>query len=98
MMNDVAPGDDIKAKKHSKLTNYVERMERVLDEIDQLKDSLKELKAEIKADGFNVKAVDRVVTIRRSKNAADKEAEFINDVLLYANATGTPLDVVPGDG
>ncbi|MEO5375532.1 MAG: DUF2312 domain-containing protein [Alphaproteobacteria bacterium] len=80
----------------AKLTAYVERVERLLDEIDQLKDGLKDLKAEIKADGFNVKAVDRVVAIRRSKGAADKEAEFINDVLLYAHVTGTRLDVEIG--
>ncbi|MBF0093855.1 MAG: DUF2312 domain-containing protein [Alphaproteobacteria bacterium] len=77
----------------AKLTSYVERLERLMDEIDQLKDGLKDLKAEIKAEGFNVKAIDRVVAIRRSKGAADKEAEFINDVLLYAHATGTRLDV-----
>jgi len=82
----------------SKLTSYVERLERMLDEIDQLKDGLKDLKAEIKSDGFNIKAIDRVVAIRRSKGAADKEAELINDVLLYAHATGTPLDVEMGDG
>ena len=81
----------------SKLTSYVERLERLLDEMDQLKDGIKDLKAEIKGDGFNIKAVDRVVAIRRSKGAADKEAEFINDVLLYAHATGTPLDVEVGD-
>ena len=81
----------------SKLTSYVERLERLLDEIDQLKDGLKDLKAEIKGDGFNVKAVDQVVAIRRSKDAADKEAEFINDVLLYAQVTGTRLDVELGD-
>ncbi len=77
-----------------KLKTYVERLERLLDEIDGMKDSVKDLRAEIKADGFNVKAVDRVVALRRSKSTADKEAEFINDVILYAHATGTPLDVV----
>ena len=89
--------DGAKKETADKLTSYVERLERMLDEIDQLKDGLKDLKAEIKADGFNIKAVDRVVAIRRSKGAADKEAEFINDVLLYAHVTGTPLDVVAGD-
>lgn len=96
-MTDATPPGSSQAQIHSKLTAYIERMERMLNEIDELKESLKDLKAEIKADGFNVKAVDRVVTIRRSKDAADKEAEFINDVLLYANATGTRLDVVQSD-
>ncbi len=77
-----------------KLKTYVERLERLLDEIDGLKDSVKDLRHEIKNDGFNVKAVERIVAFRRNKDAADKEAEFINDVILYAHVTGTPLDVV----
>ena len=77
-----------------KLKSYVERLERLLDEVDALKDSIKDLRGEIKNDGFNVKAVERIVGFRRSKDAADKEAEFINDVILYAQVTGTPLDVV----
>jgi uncharacterized protein (UPF0335 family) len=75
------------------LKSYVERLERLLDEMDGLKDSLKDLRNEIKGDGFNVKALERVVAIRRNKGVADKEAELINDVLLYAHVTGTPLDV-----
>ncbi|CAK0766424.1 GapR-like DNA-binding domain-containing protein [uncultured Gammaproteobacteria bacterium] len=80
-----------------KLKSYVERLERMLDEIDGLKESLKDLKGEIKSDGFNVKAVERVVALRRNSDAADREAEFINDVILYAHVTGTPLDVVAPD-
>lgn len=77
----------------TKLTAYVERLERLVDEIEAMKDLFKELKAEIKSDGFNVKAIERIVAFRRNKSAADKEAEFINDVLLYAYVTGTSLDV-----
>ena len=78
-----------------KLKSYVERLERLLDESDALKDAIKDLRAEIKNDGFNVKAVERIVAFRRSEDAAEKEAEFVNDVLLYAQVTGTPFDVVP---
>jgi len=77
-----------------KLKAYVERLERLLEETDALKDSIKDLRGEIKNDGFNVKAVERIVAFRRNQEVADKEAEFINDVLLYAQVTGTPLDVV----
>ena len=77
-----------------KLTTYSERMERLLDEIDGLKEDLKELKAEIKNDGFNVRALSKLVTIRRNKRTAEIEAELMNDLVLYAHATGTPLDLV----
>jgi uncharacterized protein (UPF0335 family) len=79
-----------------KLTSYAERMERLLDEIDALKDDLKDLKAQIKGDGYNVVALTRLVAIRRNKRRADLEAELLNDLILYAHATGTPLDVAFG--
>ena len=80
-----------------KLKSYVERMERLLDEQDALKDSVKDLRGEIKNDGFNVKALERIVAFRRKDGTADKEAEFINDVILYASVTGTPLDIATPD-
>jgi uncharacterized protein (UPF0335 family) len=76
-----------------KLIAYADRIERLLDEIDGLKQDLKDLKAEAKGEGFNVQALTKLVTIRRNKNRADTEAEFLNDLVLYAHATGTPLDV-----
>lgn len=77
----------------AKLTAYLERMERLLDDMDALKEDMKELKAEIKNDGFNVRALNKLVTIRRNKKTAEVEAEMLNDLVLYAHATGTPLDV-----
>lgn len=79
-----------------KLTSYAERMERLLDDIDALKDDLKDLKAQIKGDGYNVPALTRLVAIRRNKRRADLEAELLNDLILYAHATGTPLDIAFG--
>jgi uncharacterized protein (UPF0335 family) len=76
-----------------KLIAYADRIERLLDEIDGLKQDLKDLKGEAKGEGFNVQALTKLVTIRRNKNRADSEAEFLNDLVLYAHATGTPLDV-----
>ncbi|MBL8659868.1 MAG: DUF2312 domain-containing protein [Rhodospirillales bacterium] len=80
-----------------KLTSYAERMERLLDDIDALKDDLKDLKSQIKGDGYNVPALTRLVAIRRNKRRADLEAELLNDLILYAHATGTPLDIAFGD-
>lgn len=83
-------GDQLKA--------YAERMERLLDEMDGLKDDLKDLKAQAKSDGFNVQALTKLVAIRRNKDGADKEAELLNDLMLYAHATGTPLDLAVPEG
>ena len=80
------------------LTAYIERMERLIDEIDGLKDDLKDLKAEAKGNGFNVQALTKLIAIRRNKRRAEMEAELLNDLVLYAHAIGMPLDLVmPAD-
>ena len=76
-----------------KLATYLERMEHLLDEIDGLKDDLKDLKGQAKDEGFNVAALVRLLAIRRNKDRVDQENEFLNDLVLYAHATGTPLDI-----
>jgi uncharacterized protein (UPF0335 family) len=78
------------------LKQYADRIENLLNEIDGLKDDLKDLKAEVKSQGFNVRALEKLVAIRR-KDAADKETELLNDLLLYAHATGTHLDLAVPD-
>ena len=76
-----------------KLTSYLERIENVLEEIDGLKGDLKDLKLEARNDGFNVTALLRLVAIRRDKQRASQENELLNDLVLYAHATGMPLDI-----
>lgn len=76
-----------------KLTSLADRIERLLDDIDALREDLKTVKLEAKGEGFNVRALTRLVAIRRNKRSADAEAALLNDLLLYAHATGTPLDL-----
>ena len=64
-----------------------------LEGIDGIKDDLKDRKAQAKEEGFNVSALVRPVAIRRNKGRVDQENELLNDLLLYAHATGTPLDI-----
>ena len=78
------------------LKQFADRMENLLNEIDGLKSDLKDLKGEAKSAGFNIKALDRLVAIRR-KDSADAETELLNDLLLYAHATGTQLDLAIPD-
>jgi uncharacterized protein (UPF0335 family) len=80
-----------------KLTAYLERIEHLLEEIDGLKDDLKDLKAQARDEGFNVAALVRLIAIRRSKRRASQENERLNDLVLYAHATGTPLDFAFAD-
>jgi len=82
---------DTEAKQ--KLVAYVDRLERLSDEVDGLKADLGAVRAEAKAEGYNVRALVKLVEIRRNKKKALGESELLNDLLLYAHATGTELDV-----
>jgi uncharacterized protein (UPF0335 family) len=71
----------------------VEYWEKLLTDMDDLKERLKEHKAALKAKGYNVKMVGQLVAIRR-KDKSDEASQDINDLLLYAAATGTNLNVI----
>ncbi|CAK0774771.1 DUF2312 domain-containing protein [Azospirillaceae bacterium] len=77
----------------AQLKSFADRIASLLDQMDALKDDLKDLRNEAKSAGFNVKALDKLVAIRRKDGAADKETELLNDLILYAHATGVPLDL-----
>ena len=81
-----------------KIGGYLDRIERLLEEIDGLKDDLKDVKAQARDEGFNVAALVRLVAIRRDKQKASHENELLNDLVLYAHATGMPLDIAAVEG
>jgi len=68
------------------LRSFIERIERVQEDIDALSDDRKEIFAECKAMGFDVKAVRAIVRLRKMDQAERQEAEAILD--LYKAALG----------
>ena len=74
-----------------KLLAYVDRLERLYDDLAAVKADIKELKDEIKGDGFNVRALAKLATLRGDKRKQEAEAELISDLLLYAHTAGTEL-------
>lgn len=68
------------------LRSFIERIERVQEDIDALADDRKEIYAECKAMGFNTKAVRTLVKLRKMDQAERQEAEAILD--LYKSALG----------
>lgn len=74
-----------------KLKSYIERIERLSDEIDDLKVDLKAVKDEAGDEGFNVSALIKLVAMRRDKRKADRESEMMNDIVLYAHTAGVQL-------
>jgi uncharacterized protein (UPF0335 family) len=66
------------------LKSFVERIERLAQEITELKDEQKAVFAEAKAQGFDTKAVRRTVK-RRQKDAAElAEQESIDSIYMHA--------------
>jgi uncharacterized protein (UPF0335 family) len=72
------------------LRAFVERIERVEEEIRALTDDKKDIYAEAKGQGFDVKVLREVVRIRKQDQKERDEAESLLDVYLHAIATAPP--------
>jgi len=68
------------------LKQIIERVERLEEEKKALADDIREVYAEAKGEGFDTKAIRRVVALRKKNHAERKEEEAILE--LYLNALG----------
>jgi len=64
------------------LRSYVDRIDSLLDERQQISDSINEIYSEAKSHGFNVKALRKVVRERR--RPPDAEVEALVDSMKHA--------------
>ncbi len=78
----------------AQLLSFIERVERLEEEKKSLADDIKDVFAEAKGSGFDVKAL-RAVLKRRAANA-DKLAEHEAIVETYMNALGVLADTPLG--
>lgn len=69
-----------------RLKSFVERVERLEEEKTEIADQIKEVFAEIKADGYDVSAI-RVI-LKRRKQDPDKLAEQEAVLEMYMSALG----------
>ncbi len=70
------------AKDHLKA--FVERIERLEEEKKALSDDLRDVYAEAKATGFDVKALRTIIRMRKEDNDERKEHEAILETYLLA--------------
>lgn len=68
------------------LRSFIERIERLEEEKKSLSDDVKDVYAEAKAHGFDVKIMRQLIRLRKMEDDARKEMETILD--LYAHALG----------
>ena len=70
----------------AELKQFVERIERLDEEIGALNEDKRDVYAELKGRGFDTKAVKRIVQIRRQDHSERMQFEAI--VELYMSALG----------
>ncbi|MEH6545864.1 MAG: DUF2312 domain-containing protein [Sneathiella sp.] len=75
------------------LRSYIERIERLEEEKKGLADDIKEIFAEAKGTGFDVKAMRAVMRLRKMDKADYQEQEYMID--LYKHALGMIEEMAP---
>ncbi|HEX7946069.1 MAG TPA: DUF2312 domain-containing protein [Phenylobacterium sp.] len=78
--------DILNATAQGQLKSIIERIERLEVEKGEIAEQIKEVKAEAKGNGFDVKIINKVVRIRKQDRAKRQEEEAILD--LYLSAIG----------
>ena len=78
--------DVLNATTQGQLKSIIERVERLEQEKSELAEQIKEVFAEAKGNGFDVKIIRKVVRIRKQDRAKRQEEEAILD--LYLSAVG----------
>ena len=68
------------------LRAFIERIERLEEEKKTISDDIKDVYAECKGTGFEVKAVRQIIRLRKQDQSEREEAEAILD--LYKAALG----------
>jgi uncharacterized protein (UPF0335 family) len=74
------------------LRQYIERIERLEDEKATIAGDVKEVFAEAKLSGFDVKAMRQLIRIRNMEDSERQEQEFLLD--LYKRALGVDMGTV----
>jgi uncharacterized protein (UPF0335 family) len=81
-----AHSDILNATAQGQLKSIIERVERLEVEKAEISEQIKEVFAEAKGNGFDVKVLRKVIRIRKQDRAKRQEEEAILD--LYLSAIG----------
>lgn len=80
------PQDDVGGVAGKRLAAFLERVERLEEEKSALMEDIKEVYAEAKGVGFDVKTMRKVIALRKMDVEKRREAEQLLD--LYKSAVG----------
>ena len=86
MADDSSEIDVLNATAQSQLKSIIERIERLEEDKAAVANDLKEVYAEAKGNGFDVKILRKVVRLRKQDTAKRQEEDALVD--LYLSAIG----------
>lgn len=66
------------------LKSFVERIERLEEEKSQLSSDVRDVYAEVKSNGFDVKALRTVIKLRKLDKTEREELEAVVDTYMHA--------------
>lgn len=75
-----------------RLKSFIERVERLEEEKKAITDDMKEIFAEAKGEGFDVKVIRLILRIRKQDSNERAEEEAVLDLYLHA------LGMAPSEG
>ena len=75
----------------SRLRSIVERIEHIEQEIKELNEGKKEIFAEAKGDGFDIKVLREIIKLRKQDKDERDEMDSLLDTYLHAIETAPPL-------
>ena len=74
----------------NQLKSFIERIERLTEELKAIQDDVKDVYAEAKGNGFDTKVMRKIVALRKRDAAEREEEEAILDLYMQA------LGMLPG--
>jgi len=87
-MNEDAVAKSSEAVDAAHLRAFIERIERLEEEKKALSDDIRDVYAEAKGNGFDVKIIRKIVSIRKQDRDKRREEEEILDLYLAALGMG----------
>ena len=78
--------DNVQSDSHAQLKSVVERIERLEEEKKALAGDIKDVYSEAKANGFDTKALRKVISLRKQHMAERREQEAV--LATYMAALG----------
>jgi len=84
--NQTTETQDVGGVAGERLKSFIERIERLEEEKAGLAEDIKEVYAELKGVGFDVKTIRKIVALRKMDGEKRREAEELLD--LYKSAVG----------